>query len=148
MRRVARALLVAVVLACAPRALDAQQPAPAAPSDSVFAALFTPELIMQHRRDIDLTDDQRDEITKLIQALQSQVVKLQLELLDETEGLRRILSAPRVDLDRSRDQMERVLSREAEIKRAHLEMLVRIKNLLRPEQQAELKRLRGDAGGA
>ena len=56
---------------------------------------------------------------------------------------------PRVDLDRALDQMDRVLDTEKEIKQAHLEMLVRIKNLLRPEQQRRLEELRraGEGGG-
>ena len=146
MRRTLEALLLAAALMAAPSTLRAQQPAP--PADSLFAALFTPELIMQHRREIGLTDAQRNQISELIQTLQRKVVELQWDLTDDMAQLNRILSAPRVDLDRSLDQMERVLDREMEIKRAHLEMLVRIKNLLRPEQQAELRRLRGDSGGA
>jgi Spy/CpxP family protein refolding chaperone len=146
MRRLGKALLLVTLLAGAPAALDAQEPAPVA-GDSIFAALFTPELIMQHRRAIELTDSQRDQITQMIAQLQSRVVQLQWELADEVQELQRILQPPRVDLDRSLDQMEQILEREQQVKRAHLEMLIRIKNLLRPEQQAELRRLR-DAGGA
>ena len=146
MRTTLRMVLLTAALMTAPAAVAAQQPA--APADSLFAALFTPELIMQHRREIGLTDAQRDQISELIQTLQRKVVDLQWDLTDDLAQLNRILAAPRVDLDRSLDQMERVLDREMEIKRAHLEMLVRIKNLLRPEQQAELRRLRGEAGGA
>ena len=146
MRRLGRALLLAAVLSGAPAGLVAQQqPAPPAPADPL-AALFTPELIMQHRRAIELTDSQRDQITRMIGELQGRVVTLQWELVDEMEQLQRILAGPRVDLDRASDQMEQVLEREAQIKRAHLEMLVRIKNVLRPEQQQELARLRGSGG--
>ena len=144
MRRLGRVVLLAVALGGAPGALSAQQQP--APADSLFSSLFTPELIMQHRRAIGLSDGQRDQISRLIQELQGRVVQLQWELLDEMEELQGILAAPRVDLDRASDQMEQVLDREAQIKRAHLEMLVRIKNLLRAEQQQELARLRG-AGG-
>jgi Spy/CpxP family protein refolding chaperone len=62
------------------------------------------------------------------------------------ERLTEITSATRIDLDRSLDQVGRVLDTENEIKRAHLEMLVRIKNLLTQEQQATLERLREGAG--
>jgi Spy/CpxP family protein refolding chaperone len=67
-------------------------------------------------------------------------------LLDEIEQLTEITGGERVDLDRALDQMDRVLDREKQIKQAHLEMLVRIKNLLTPEQQATLAELR--SGGA
>ncbi len=52
-----------------------------------------------------------------------------------------------MDQDRALDQLNRVLETEKTIKRAHLEMLIRIKNVLRPEQKAALTRLRAGAGG-
>lgn len=110
--------------------------------DPLFSTLFPPELIMQHRRAINLTDEQRDAISRLIGDLQGEVVRLQWELLDEMQQLTEITSAPRVDLDRSMDQIENVLDTEKQIKQAHLEMLVRIKNLLSPDQQATLESLR------
>ena len=113
--------------------------------DPLFSVLFTPELIMQHRRAIDLTDEQRDAISGMIQDLQGRVVSLQWELMDEVQRLTEILEGARVDLDRALDQMDSVLDTEKEIKQAHLELLVRIKNLLRPEQQAVLERLRSEA---
>ena len=110
--------------------------------DPLFATLFPPELIMQHRRAIGLTDEQRDAITRLIGDLQGRVVQLQWDLLDEIQQLAEITSGSRVDLDRSLDQIGSVLDTENEIKQRHLEMLVRVKNLLSAEQQATLERLR------
>jgi Spy/CpxP family protein refolding chaperone len=115
--------------------------------DPLFATLYPPELIMQHRRAIALDDEQRDAISQLIQDLQGRVVRLQWELLDEVQELGRITGGERVDLDRAVDQMNRVVDREREIKQAHLEMLVRIKNLLSPSQQRQLDALRRDGGG-
>jgi len=116
--------------------------------DPLFETLYPPELIMQHRRAIGLDDEQRDAISQLIQDLQGRVVRLQWELLDEVQELGRITQGDRVDLDRAADQMNRVLDRERDIKQAHLEMLVRIKNLLTPRQQAALDDLRRDPPGA
>ena len=115
--------------------------------DPLFEMLFQPELIMQHRRAISLTDAQRDAITGMLGQLQGRVVQLQWELLDEMQELTEIMGAQRVDLDRALDQLDSVLDTEKEIKQAHLEMLVRIKNLLSPEQQTSLARLR-DSGAA
>ena len=97
---------------------------------------------MQHRRAIGLTDEQRDAISRMIQDLQGRVVRLQWELLDEMQQLTDVTRPPRVDLDRALDQMGSVLDTEREIKEAHLEMLVRIKNLLSAEQQRRLEELR------
>lgn len=118
------------------------QQAPALQEDPLFGGLYPPELIMQHRRAIELSDEQRDAISRLIQDLQGRVVTLQWELLDEMEQLTQTMAASRVELDRALDQLNTVLDTERRIKQAHLEMLVRIKNLLRPEQQAALERLR------
>ena len=110
--------------------------------DPLFSTLFPPELIMQHRRAIGLTDEQRDAISQLIGDLQGRVIRLQWDLLDEIQQLAEITSGSRVDLDRSLDQIGNVLDTENEIKQRHLEMLVRVKNLLSAEQQATLERLR------
>ena len=119
-----------------------------ADDDPLARVLFAPELLMQHRRAIGLTDEQRDAASRLIQELQGRVVSLQWELLDEMESLTEALEGPRVDLDRVLDRFDEVLERESEVKRLHLELLVRLKNLLTPEQQRELRRLRdGGAGG-
>jgi Spy/CpxP family protein refolding chaperone len=150
--RVAGAFVAtAVLVAAGPGTTDLraqqQQAQPAVQEDPLFQALFPPELIMQHRRAIGLTDEQRDAISQMIQQLQGRVVRLQWELLDEMQQLTEIMSAPRVELDRALDQLNDVLDTEQEIKQAHLEMLVRIKNLLTPEQQAMLERLREGGAG-
>ncbi len=142
-RRGAGSLLLAALAWGAP--VQAQdQPVPQ--DDPLFATLYTPELIMQHRRAIGLTDEQRDAISRLISELQGEVLALQWELLDEVEQLGAVTGRPRVELDRALDEMDDVLDKEREIKMAHLEMLVRIKNLLTPEQQRALDRLR--SGGS
>jgi Spy/CpxP family protein refolding chaperone len=150
MKRMMAALAIVFALAGAPWAstpLSAQEPpAPAVQEDPLFQSLFPPELIMQHRRAINLTDQQRDAISRLIQEVQGRVVSLQWELLDEMQQLTEVMSAPRIDLDRALDQLDNVLETEKSIKQAHLEMLARIKNLLTPEQQSALERLRSTPG--
>ena len=47
---------------------------------------------MQNRRAIDLTDEQRDAITGVIQEFQGRAVSSQFELLDEVQTLVEILS--------------------------------------------------------
>ena len=143
MRRSCTGLAIALALCSGALATPvlAQQEQTVA-EDPLFATLFPPELIMQHRRAIGLTDEQRDAISQLIGNLQGRVVRLQWDLLDEIQRLAEITTPTRVDLDRSLDQIGNVLDTESEIKQAHLEMLVRIKNLLSAEQQATLERLR------
>jgi len=129
-----------------PPTLHAQEEGAAMGEDPLFRTLFPPELIMQHRRSIGLNDEQRDAISRLISDLQGRVLGLQWELAAEVEELAVITGRPRVDLDRALDQMNSVLDKEKDIKQAHLEMLVRIKNILTAEQQAQLEELRRRGG--
>ena len=124
----------------------AAQGAPKQEADPFATVLFPPELIMQHARAIRLTDEQRGAITRQIEQLQSRVVRMQWQLSEQVQALRETLARPRVDQDRAIDQLNRVLDTEKSIKQAHLEMLIRIKNVLKPEQQSELGRLRGASG--
>ncbi|HET9439043.1 MAG TPA: hypothetical protein VFO52_02685 [Longimicrobiales bacterium] len=146
---IGRGLLLAVV--CALGVFFSAEPAvgqgtPKQEADPFAAVLFPPELIMQHARAIRLTDEQRVTITRHIEQLQSRVVRMQWQLNEQVQALRETLARPRVDQDRAIDQLNRVLDTEQDIKKAHLEMLIRIKNVLRPEQQTELARLRAATG--
>ena len=117
---------------------------PAAPAvdDPIARSLFDPDLIMKHRRAIDLSDQQRDAISGLIKQLQGSVVALQWDLQEQSTALASELARPRIDLDRAIDRMGRVMQTERKIKEAHLTLLIRIKNVLRPEQQQALQKLR------
>jgi len=132
-------LLVLTLCLLTPGILSAQSQAE---EDPFASLLFTPEEIMEHRRAIDLNDEQRDGITRLIQDLQGRLVGLQWRLLDETESVKEALEGPRVDLDRVMDRFGKALDTEMEIKRVHIELYIRIKNILTPTQQEELLRLR------
>jgi Spy/CpxP family protein refolding chaperone len=138
------AVLVALGVLLRPQPAAAQV-APKPEEDPFAAVLFPPELIMQHARAIRLNDEQRAAITKLIEQLQGRVLGLQWQLAEQVQALKETLSRTRVDQDRALDQMNRVLDIEQDIKKAHLEMLIRIKNVLRAEQQAELARFRDAA---
>jgi Spy/CpxP family protein refolding chaperone len=134
------AVLVAAIV-CGARPVAAQAP-PKQEQDPFAALLFPPELIMQHARAIRLNDEQRVAITKLIEQLQGRAISLQWQLAEQVQALRETLGKTKVEQDRALDQLNKVLETEKDIKKAHLEMLLRIKNVLRAEQQAELARLR------
>lgn len=149
MHNVSRSLLLSTLclMALASRA-HAQAAAPSSVSlgDPIARALFEPELIMKHRRAIELTDQQRDAISRSLRELQGQVVTLQWELQEQVDALAAELARPRIDLDRAQDRMRRILQTERQIKEGHLTLLIRIKNQLTPAQQDALRRLRGDTG--
>ncbi|HJR64965.1 MAG TPA: hypothetical protein VJ802_00945 [Gemmatimonadaceae bacterium] len=117
--------------------LAAQEPEP-----DFARYLFPPELVMQHQQALRLTPEQRTSITQGIRDLQLKVVDLQWKMQDEAQKLTELVQGPRVDEVQTLAQVDRVLEIEREIKRAHMALLVRIKNLLEPRQQDTLHVLR------
>lgn len=67
---------------------------------------------------------------------------LQWEMGAATAQIERELEGPRVDEAKAVDISQRITTVEGEIKRAHLAMLIRIKNLLDEDQQRRLNELR------
>jgi len=136
--------LLAVATAGAGAGAGAQQP-PQAPDDPLARVLFPPELVMQHQQDIGLRAEQRAAITKAIQDFQGKVVDLQWRMQEQSQRLASLLEKPAVDQAAALTQVDEVLSVEREVKRAHITLLINIKNTLSAEQQAKLAAARGAA---
>jgi Spy/CpxP family protein refolding chaperone len=136
-------------LACAlaPVPAVAQQPphqpvpVPQHMADPLERHLFPPDLIMRHQRDLALTADQRTTITRAIQEFQNKTVELQWRVQDQTQRLVEQLSRPAIDQATALQQLDELLNVEREVKRAHIGLLVQLKNSLTPEQQAKLSGL-------
>ena len=110
--------------------------------DRFEESVFAPDLVMSHQGEIGLRSDQKQALIEELQRTQSDLVPLQFEMSEAGERLERLLGVPRVDEDEALAAAERVMQLESEIKRRHLTLMIRIKNLLTEEQQAELRRLR------
>ena len=145
LRRIARraagwlalALLTAATApAAAPRGLGRAE------QDRIARMVFAPDLVMRHQTEIGLGGAQKQALVDEMQRTQSDLVPLQVEMSEAAESLRRYLDGPRVDEAAALAEAERVMRLESEIKRRHLTMLIRIKNLLTEEQQTELRLLR------
>jgi len=119
------------------------QPQPPQPEDPLARVLFPPELVMQHQQDIGLRPEQRAGITKAIQDFQTKVVDLQWRMQDQAQRLTTLLEKPTVDPVAALAQVDEVLGVEREVKRAHITLLIQIKNTLSAEQQARLSAARG-----
>jgi Spy/CpxP family protein refolding chaperone len=125
-----------LLLAAVPM-LAAQEPEP-----EFGKYLFPPELVMQHQQAIRLTPEQRTSITQGIRDFQLKVVELQWKMQDEAQKLTELVQAAKVDEAQTLAQVDRVLGIEREIKRAHMGLLIRIKNSLTQEQQVALTSMR------
>ena len=138
MTRIRSALLAAALLA-APLARAQQQPAN---PDPFNGALFNPELVMQHQDDIGLTDAQRTQITAEITKAQQKATEVTWKLQKEMVQLNVLLKQAPIDEQAVIAQLDRVLALERDVKRAQVTLLVRMKNILTPEQQIKLRDLR------
>lgn len=136
-----RILLAALALAVGPPAA-AQAPPPAPASDPIGSKLFPPELIMTHQAEIGLEDRQREAILKELEKAQAQFPRLQWQLQAASQQLSKLLDAPQVDEAKALAQAGEVMKLENEIKRAHLGLLIRIRNTLSDTQRSKLQALR------
>jgi Spy/CpxP family protein refolding chaperone len=107
---------------------------------------FPPELVMQHQSEIGLQESQRASLTSAIQAAQSKFMDTQWKLSAEGEKMGRLLQGPQVDEAAVLDEVDRILNLEREIKKAQVSLMVRIKNMLTPEQQKKLADIRSRMG--
>ena len=109
--------------------------------------LFPPELVMRYQSEINLGDDQKKAIVKETQALQSDLVPLQFDMGEAAGKLKEALAAPKVDEEKASVLADRLMALESRIKKRHLALMIRIKNILTPEQQSLLRELRRQGGG-
>jgi Spy/CpxP family protein refolding chaperone len=111
-------------------------------ADPIASKLFPPELIMTHQAEIGLEDKQRDAILKELEKAQAQFPRLQWQLQAASEQLSKLLDAPQVDEAKALAQAGELMKLETEIKRAHLGLLIRIRNTLSETQRSKLQALR------
>lgn len=134
-----RFLLLALLLT--PIAAWPQQPPPAG-GDPIGRYLVPPELVMSQSEALGLTEQQRAAIKGEIQKMQSRFIDAQWDLQEQTSRMAGLLQQVPVDEAKVLEQADKIMSLERDIKRAHLTLLVRIKNTLTAEQIAKLDRLR------
>jgi len=126
----------------------AQQPQPPKPAgqqslavDPIGSKLFPPELIMSHQEELGIEDAQRTAILKEIEKAQSQVLQLQWQMHAATEQLAKALDTAKIDESKALAQADKLMTMERDLKRTHLGMLIRIRNMLTDSQRAKLAEL-------
>jgi Spy/CpxP family protein refolding chaperone len=119
-----------------------QPEAPRGPRDPLADAIFPPEMIMQHQRELALTDDQKTFMRAEINKTATRFNELQWQLEDAMEALHTTMKENTVNEDQALAQLDRVLENERQIKRLHMELAIRLKNKLTPDQQMKLQGMR------
>ncbi|MCC6929859.1 MAG: hypothetical protein IT359_12835 [Gemmatimonadaceae bacterium] len=146
-RRVPTRLMLAASMALLLAAVLATSASAQAKSDDAFAkAFFDPQLVLKHANAIGLTAQQRKAILDEMKATQVALVPLQVDMADPALELQGIIEATRVDEAKALARIDQVLKIENEVKKRQAMFVIRVKNLLTPEQQARLRAIREGGG--
>lgn len=135
------AVLLLGALAAAPTMAE-----PTPGDDPLARFLFPPDKVLGHAQEIGLDDAQRKSIRSELQTAQSRFLDFQLDMQPETEKMVQLLQEKPVDEAKVLAQADRVMALEREVKKTQLTLLIRIKNLLTPAQQAKLSELQKGEG--
>ena len=138
-----KSTLLALLL-LVPLAALAQQPPqqPSPDNDPIGRFLIPPELVMSQSEQIGLSEKQRAMIKGEIQKMQARFIDAQWDLQEQTGRMTHLLQQSPADEMKILDQADKIMALEREIKRAHLALLIRIKNALTSEQIAKLEAMR------
>ncbi len=110
--------------------------------DPIARHLFPPDLLMKYQREIGLSESQRKTMLEAIAKSQTRFVELQWDSQGESEKLAQLLQARPLDEAAVLAQADRLMALERDVKRTHLSLLIRLKNLLSESQQHKLAELR------
>lgn len=113
-------------------------------ADPFAGAFFPPELVLMARDRIALTQEQQDAFRARVEKTQPRSDELRAKLESATSAAAALVKQERVDEAALSAQLDKVLDVERELKQLHVGLLVAIKNLLTPEQQAKLRVLAKD----
>jgi Spy/CpxP family protein refolding chaperone len=128
-------LILTVILAFA--SPSAQQP-----DDPIARHLFPPDLLMKYQGEIGLSESQRKTMLEVIAKSQTRFVELQWDAQGQSEKLAQLLQARPIDETAVLAQADRLMALERDVKKTHLSLLIRLKNLLSESQQRKLAELR------
>lgn len=135
--------LLALLIAAMPLAALAQQ------DDPFDGRLIPLELVMAHRAEIGLTEAQNKQIGELVVEVQQAVAGRRWAMQTAYFELMEVLDEQEVDEDRAIALARKAVDTENEIKLEQMRMLIRLRNLLTPEQFATLqaRRIQQLSGG-
>ncbi len=120
----------------------------AEPPDPAFMEfVFPPELIMRHASEINLSAKQRKAITRAVTETQSSTIEISWDMQDAAKRLGDLITKEIVDAEAAMAAATQVMELEIKVKKSHMRLLITLKNLLTPEQQSRLRRLREADGG-
>ena len=112
--------------------------------DPFDGRLLSLELIMAHRSEIGLTRAQNKEIGELVVAVQQAVAGKSWDMQSAYFELMEVLDEAQIDEDRAIALAKQAVDTENEIKLEQMRLLIRLRNLLTPDQVAVLQARRAE----
>lgn len=116
----------------------AQAPHPQPGPDPIAHNLFPPEMVMQHRQALGLSEEQKASIKDELMKASARFNELQWQMQDEMETMVGLTKGASVDEQKVLAELDKILAIEREVKRTQLTLSIRIKNKLTSDQQAKL----------
>ena len=110
--------------------------------DPLMENFFPPELLMQHQQAIGLSDQQKSAIKAEMLKSQTKFTDLQWDMQANQEQLTQLAKQDHVDETALLAALDKLLATETRIKKEHLALLARVKNILTADQQSKLREMR------
>ena len=111
----------------------------AAEKDPFNGKLLPVELVMSFRKEIDLTSEQNKAIGKMIVEVQKSIAERQWQMQSSYFELMEQLDEVEVDEEAALALAKQAVDTENEIKLEQMRLLIRLRNLLEPQQIAFLR---------
>ncbi len=97
---------------------------------------------MQYSNQLNLSEQQQEILKTELKNAQASIFDIKWQMRDESEKLKAILKTTPIDEAELLAQSDQVMQLERQIKRVHLTLLARLKNMLSEQQIQELRELR------
>lgn len=101
--------------------------------------LFPPNVILEHKEQLNLTKQQFTDIRAAVVEVQSGVAEHEWDMAEAYQAMMAELDRDSIDQDVVLEHAEAALRAENEVKKKQISMLVKLRNLLNKEQVAYLR---------
>jgi hypothetical protein len=107
--------------------------------DPLSEHLFPPELVLQQAEQLKLEDSQKKSIEDAVAAAREKMEPMRERLNSELEVLSTLLEDQDSEHAKVKEQMDKVLKEERNVKQLHLQLLLYVRESLTPDQQSALQ---------
>jgi Spy/CpxP family protein refolding chaperone len=109
--------------------------------DWLKSGLLHPDLIASVREQLALTEEQQSKLNSQLSEARAQAEPLEQAVQEQKKALNHLLQDPSTSADVAAAQLTKLLDAEAAIKQLQLRALIGVRDVLTPEQLAQVKKL-------